>query len=242
MAGTRKAAPAARSAQPRSHAPHSARPAARAARGAAAPTRTNDPDRTVADILSIATAEFAEKGYSGARIDEIAERMATSKRTIYYYFGGKEALYLAVLEEAYRRIRALEHDIDIEHLAPTEALRQLVGFTFDYQNANPDFVRLVMNENILKGEFLRRSTEIHRLNVPAIDAVRLIYERGVAAGEFRAGLDPIDLHISISAFSFFNVSNRHTFGVIFKHDMGAPEPLAQRRANVIEAMVRYVRA
>lgn len=213
-----------------------------AAPAAAAPApRTNDPDRTVADILAVATAEFAAKGYSGARVDEIAERMATSKRTIYYYFGGKEALYLAVLEEAYRRIRSLEHAIDIDHLEPEEALRQLAGFTFDYQNANPDFVRLVMNENILKAEFLRQSKEIQRLNVPAIDAVRRIYERGVASGVFRPGLDPVDLHMTISALSFFNVANRHTFGVIFKHDMGAPEALAARRANVIEALVRYVR-
>jgi AcrR family transcriptional regulator len=222
----------------------SQRPGARTtAPTAAAPIpRTNDPDRTVADILAVATAEFAEKGFSGARIDEIAERMATSKRTIYYYFGGKEALYLAVLEEAYRRIRSLEHAIDIDHLEPEEALRQLVGFTFDYQNANPDFVRLVMNENILKAAFLRQSKEIQRLNIPAIAAVRSIYERGVASGAFRPGLDPVDLHMTISALSFFNVANRHTFGVIFKHDMGAPESLATRRANVIEALVRYVRA
>lgn len=224
----------------RSGARQAARPASKVT--AAPPPRTNDPDRTVADILAVATAEFAEKGYSGARIDEIAERMATSKRTIYYYFGGKEALYLAVLEEAYRRIRTLEHEIDIDHLEPAEALRQLVGFTFDYQNANPDFVRLVMNENILKAEFLRRSKEIQRLNIPAIDSLRSIYERGVASGAFRPGLDPVDLHMTISALSFFNVANRHTFGVIFKHDMGAPDSLAARRANVIEALVRYVRA
>jgi len=194
------------------------------------------------DILAVATAEFASKGLSGARIDEIALRMATSKRTIYYHFGGKEGLYLAVLEEAYRRIRALETGLDIEHLDPEAALRQLIGFTFDYQNANPDFVRLVMNENIHNGEFLRQSKEIQRLNVPAINAVRRIYERGVASGRFRPGLDPVDLHMSISALSFFNVSNRHTFSLIFKRDVASSEALAERRGNVIEMVVRYVRA
>jgi AcrR family transcriptional regulator len=193
------------------------------------------------DIITVATREFASKGLSGARIDEIAERMATSKRTIYYHFGGKEGLYLAVLEEAYRRMRSTETRLDIEHLDPEEALRQLAGFTFDYQNANPDFVRLVMNENIHNGDFLRQSKEIQRLNVPAIDAVRRIYERGVKAGIFRAGLDPVDLHMSISALSFFNVSNRHTFSLIFKRDLGSDEALARRRENVIEMVVRYVR-
>jgi AcrR family transcriptional regulator len=209
---------------------------------AAPPARTHDPDGTMQDILAVATEEFASKGLSGARIDEIAERMATSKRTIYYHFGGKEGLYLAVLEEAYRRIRSLETGLDIENLDPEEALRRLTGFTFDYQNANPDFVRLVMNENIHNGDFLRQSKEIQRLNVPAINAVRRIYERGVESGEFRPGLDPVDLHMSISALSFFNVSNRHTFSLIFKRDVASPAALAERRDNVIEMVVRYVRA
>lgn len=217
-------------------------PAPRAARKrVTADTKPNSPDETIRDILAIATEEFASKGLSGARIDEIAERMATSKRTIYYYFGGKEGLYLAVLEEAYRRMRSIEHGLDIEHLPPEDALRQLVGFTFDYQGANPDFVRLVMNENIHNGAFLRQSKGIQKLNVPAIDAVRRIYERGVAARVFREGLDPVDLHMSISALSFFNVSNRHTFSLIFKADMESPKAYAQRRENVIEMVVRYVR-
>ena len=209
--------------------------------GADAPIRTNDTERTKQDIIAVATEEFARKGLSGARVDEIAERMATSKRTIYYHFGGKEGLYLAVLEEAYRRIRSLETGLDIEHLDPEDALRRLTAFTFNYQNANPDFVRRVMNENIHNGAFLRQSKEIQRLNVPAINAVRRIYERGVEAGAFRSGLDPVDLHMSISALSFFNVSNRHTFSLIFKRDLDSAAALAARRANVIDMVVRFVR-
>lgn len=218
------------------------RPTSRPRKAAVAPERPAGTGHTIADMLAIATEEFAAKGYSGARVDEIAARMATSKRTIYYYFGGKEGLYLAVLEDAYRRIRALEHDIDVENLDPVEALERLVAFTFDYQSANPDFVRLVMNENILKGDFMRRSKEIQRLNVPAIDAVKRIYERGVAAGRFRPGLDPIDLHMSISALAFFNVSNRHTFSLIFKRDMQSSQAHAKRRAQVVELVLRYALA
>ena len=98
--------------------------------GPAAPS--SEAERTIADIIAIATAEFAEKGLAGARIDEIAERTRTSKRMIYYYFKSKEGLYLAVLEEAYRSIRAIEATLDLEHLPPKEALRALIGFTFDY--------------------------------------------------------------------------------------------------------------
>lgn len=203
--------------------------------------RTNDPERTMADIIEVATQEFSEKGLAGARIDDIAQAMRTSKRMIYYYFGSKEGLYVAVLEEAYRRIRQIETELHLEDLAPEDALRKLVGFTVDYQLANPDFIRLVMNENIHRGEFLAQSKTIQQLNVPVINAVRKVYERGVKAGVFRSGIDPVDLHMSISALSFFNVSNRHTFSLIFKRDLESPAAVIARRDSIIEMVVRFVR-
>ena len=207
----------------------------------AAEPRTNDPERTMADILEVATTEFADKGLSGARIDEIAAATRTSKRMIYYYFGSKEGLYVAVLEEAYRRIRAIETELHLEDLPPEDALRRLVGFTFDYQLANPEFIRLVMTENIHRGEFIAQSKVIQKLNVPAIDAVRAVYERGVEAGAFRRDVDPVDLHMSISALCFFNVSNRHTFSLIFKRDLDSPRAIGARRDSIIEMVVRFVR-
>ncbi len=222
--------------------PAPARPRKAAAAAADAVPRTNDPERTRADIVRVATAEFADKGLAGARIDEIAELTRTSKRMIYYYFGGKDGLYLAVLEEAYRRMREIESSLQLEDLAPEQALRTLVAFTFDYQAANPDFIRLVMNENIHRGQYLAQSGSIQSLNVPAIAAVAAVYERGVAAGVFRPGLDPVDLHQSISALSFFNVSNRHTFSLIFKRDPESPAAVAARRESIVEMVVRFVRA
>ncbi len=203
--------------------------------------RTNDPERTMADIIDVATHEFSEKGLAGARIDAIAESTRTSKRMIYYYFGSKEGLYIRVLEEAYRRIRAIEAGLHLEDLAPEEALRRLVGFTVDYQLANPDFIRLVMTENIHRGEYLAQSKLIQKLNVPAIEGLRSVYERGVAAGVFRTGIDPVDLHMSISALSFFNTANRHTFALIFKRDLGSPAAVVARRDSIVEMIVRFVR-
>ena len=204
------------------------------------PSRTNDPARTMAGILEVATAEFAAKGLSGARIDEIAAITQTSKRMIYYYFESKEGLYIAVLEEAYRRIRQIEQQLHLEDLAPEEALRKLVGFTVDYQWNNPDFVRLVMNENIHRGEFLAQSKTIQGLNMPVVHAVQQVYERGVEQGVFRANLDPLDLHMTMSALSFFNVSNHHTFSLIFKHSLDNVANYKTRRENIIETIVRYV--
>jgi AcrR family transcriptional regulator len=217
-------------------------PVARAATAAKKATgRTNDPERTRADILRVAEVEFGEKGLAGARIDEIAEATRTSKRMIYYYFGSKEGLYLAVLEEAYRRVRDIESELKLQDLEPEEALRRLVAFTFDHHLDHESYIRLVMSENIHRGEYLAQSPRIQELNVPAIAAIRNLYERGVKTGAFRKGLDPVDIHASISALSFFNVSNRHTFGLIFKLDMTTRAYIAQRRDNVVEMIVRFMR-
>src|SRR5262249_13968985 len=161
-------------------------------------------------------------GFSGARVDDIAARTNTSKRMIYYYFGDKEGLFVAVLEQAYGRIREIETTLQLGHLEPESALRALVGFTFDYQNANERFIRLVMVENIHNGVHLARSRVIEKLNVSVIATLRDIYGRGRSAGVFRDGIDEIDLHMSISALCFFNVANRATFSRIFKREMATP--------------------
>ncbi len=203
---------------------------------------TRDPERTRADILEVATREFAEKGLAGARIDDIAQAMRTSKRMIYYYFGSKEGLYVAVLEEAYRRIRAIETNLHLEDLAPEAALRKLVAFTVQYQFANPDFVRLVMTENIHRAQYLATSKAIHAVNASAIEGLRGVLERGVQAGVFRSGLDPVDVHMSISALSVFNVANKHTFCLIFQRDLDQAPVFNQRCDTIVELMLRYVRS
>ena len=206
-----------------------------------APSRTNDPARTMAGIIEAAHAEFSEKGLAGARIDDIAAVTKTSKRMIYYYFGSKEGLYLAVLEESYREMRAIEGDLHLEDLPPEDALRKLVGFTFDHHHSNEAYIRLVMSENMQRGAYLAQSKIIQQLNVPAIDAIRRLYDRGVAEGVFRARLDPVDIHKSISALTFFNVSNQHTFGLIFKKGTQTVKALTARRDSIIEMVVRFVR-
>jgi AcrR family transcriptional regulator len=216
-----------------------------AAEGASA-ARPHDPERrdpeaTRRNIIEIATEEFAEKGFNGARVDDIAARTQTSKRMLYYYFGDKEGLFVAVIEQAYGRIRAIEATLKLDHLEPESALRTLVGFTFDYQNANEGFIRLVMVENIHKGVHLARAGSLEELNRPVIAAVRDIYQRGRAAGVFRDGIDEIDLHMSISALCFFNVANRATFSRIFQREMASPDALARRREIVVDTILRYVK-
>lgn len=203
-------------------------------------TRLKDPEGVRRGILDVARAAFAEQGLSGARVDEIAARTATSKRMIYYYFGDKEGLYRAVLEEAYAHIRSLERDLDLGALDPRAALAKLTAFTFDYHADHPDFVRLVMIENIHRARHLAASPQIGAVNLGAIGMIRDIYGRGHAAGLFRGGLDPVDIHLTISALSFYNVSNQATIRQIFGHDMADPVARARRRESVVEAVLCMV--
>jgi AcrR family transcriptional regulator len=210
------------------------------AAGRKKPVRTQDPEGVQRNIIEIASEEFALNGLAGARIDEIAARTRTSKRMIYYYFRDKEGLYLAALENAYRRVREGEAKLDVEDLAPVEALKALVEFTFDHHHRHEDFIRMVMIENIHHGEYLEQSKAIRALNVSAIDTIASVYKRGVTDGVFRGGLDPIELHWQVSALCFFNVSNRATFSKIFGRDFGTPKALAALRTNAVEMILRYV--
>jgi len=193
-------------------------------------------ERTMADIMDVATDAFAREGLSGARIDEIAARTRTSKRMIYYHFGSKEALYLAVLEAAYRRLRSVELALDLEAKRPDQALRQMVRSTFDHHHANPDTVRIIMNENLHNGAYIRKSNVIQKLNVPAIDATKRILERGEKDGVFRRGIDPIELHMTISALSFHHVANRYSFSAVFDVDMSSKAAI-QRRGEVVADLI-----
>lgn len=202
--------------------------------------RQNDPERTKADILDIATEEFAAHGLTGARVDTIAERTRTSKRMIYYYFGGKEGLYQSVLEKAYADTRAREAELRLDELEPPVALRRLVESTFDYDEENPHFIRLVAIENINHARYIAQSKAIRAMNAGAIETLATILKRGQDAGLFKLGIDPTDLHMMISAFCFFRVSNRYTFREVFGIDMSAAAFHHRHREMISATILAYV--
>jgi AcrR family transcriptional regulator len=196
--------------------------------------RLADAEETRENILSVATREFAEKGLSGARIDEIAQQTNTSKRMIYYYFAGKEGLYCAVIEREYGRIRDAETELNLEELPAREALAQLVRRTFDWHLQHPDFVRLVMNENIHFAAHLDEVEGLQERNETVIATLNSILRKGARDGTLRADIDPVELHMNISALCFYTVSNRHTFRKVFGRDMGAPGVSKRRREQIVE--------
>ena len=199
-----------------------------------------DPERTRAELLDVATEVFAESGYSGARVDEIAERTRTTKRMIYYYFGGKEGLYLAVLDRAYRGIRQAEQKLRVDHADPIEAIRRLAEVTFDHHIDNDDFIRLVSIENIHRGHFIRRLTDLPQLSAPATSLLDDILADGRTAGLFRTDVSALDVHLVISSYCVFQVANRYTFGYLFDLDLTETSNRAHLRRMIGDVVVGWL--
>jgi AcrR family transcriptional regulator len=204
--------------------------------------RKLDPEGTKREILREARAEFAEKGFSGARIDEIGARTKTAKRMIYYYFGNKEGLYVAALEEAYGEIRAIERTLALDHLSADDALCRLIDFTFDYEQENVEFVRLISCENMNYARYLKASTKIKEVNSNVIETIAKILDRGYADGTFTRKALPEDIHLMISALCFYRVSNQYTFSEIFGSDLASPTNSARHKRMVRNAVRSYLRS
>ncbi|WP_254606471.1 TetR/AcrR family transcriptional regulator [Sphingomonas bacterium] len=201
-------------------------------------TRAEMREDAINELVDVATAEFVEKGLAGARIDEIAGK--STKRKIYYYFGGKDELYRAVLERAYRRVRRSERAVDIDSGSAADQLRRLIEHDVRYHSQHPELVRLVMNENIHRAEHLRRITDLREDNRGVVELLRGIVARGEGEGSFRPGVDPIDLHMNITALAFYNVSNQFTFAHNFDVDMTSAEAIDRRAAQVADIILAWV--
>jgi len=198
------------------------------------------PEANRARIVEAAIDEFASRGFKGASMDAIAARTHTTRALINYYFGSKEKLYIAVLEQVYAEIRDAESELDLDHLPPVDAVRRIVEFTYNYYVEHEGFVRLVVAENQARGQHLRKSRAMRTLNRPIIDRLADVIARGQKQGVFRRDIDPVEVHKAIAALGMFNVTNQYTFGAIFQREMGAKGNLAGRREMVTEVIVSYL--
>jgi AcrR family transcriptional regulator len=200
-----------------------------------------DPERTRAAILAAATEEFTVHGLTGARVDEIARRSGVNKRMIYYYFGDKNGLYLAVLEETYADIRNAEIRLHLADRDPAEAMRELVAFTWNYFIEHPEFLSLLGTENLHRAQHLKTSKKIRELHSPLVGIITTLLTRGVKEGAFRPGVDPVQLYVTIASLGFFYMSNRFTLSTIFARDLGNPEALAERGQHIEDVVLSYLR-
>jgi len=206
------------------------------------PLRTRDADRTQQQILRAAMAEFAAAGLGGARIDAIAERAGVNKKLLYYYYGSKDALFLAVMEQTYADIREAERELRLLELPPVQAMRRLVAFTWEHYLAHPEFLTLLNSENLHQARHLKQSARIREMNSPLIQTLGELLERGRREGLFRGGVDPLQLYISIAGLAYFYLSNNHTLSTIFGRDLMAPKALNQRLLHITDVVMGYVLA
>ena len=210
------------------------------AKDTAARPRVRDAEATRARILVAAKREFARNGLGGARVDEIAERAKANKRMIYHYFGSKEDLFRAVLEEVYAHIRAAERKLDLDALEPKAALERLVRFTWEYHLKHPEFLTLVNSENLHRAVHLRKSDAEKVVSRGVVETVQRILDRGVAEGVFRPGVSSVQLNITIAAIGYYYLTNRFTGSIIFERDLMTKEALDERLRFNIDTILRLV--
>ncbi len=202
--------------------------------------RTRDADRSQKDILAAALGEFAENGLGGARMDRIASRAGVNKRLIYYYFENKESLFLAVLERAYENIRGQERQLNLAQVEPTEAIRRLIAFTWDYYIAHPEFLTLLNSENLHRARHLKQSAKVQTMNSPLIETIAEVLERGAKLRVFRAGVDPVQLYISIAGLSYFYLSNSYTLSTIFDRQLLGAKAKVERLSHMTDLVLGYL--
>lgn len=203
---------------------------------------TRDADKTRLKIMEAAEVEFARKGLAGARVDVVAEEAGANKRMIYYYFGSKEDLYVAVLERVYTDMRIAEAQLELDDLPPLKAIERLVEFKFDYPAAHPHLITLLNGENMLNAEYLRRSLRLREMQISLIERLKTLLDAGVAEGTIRPGIDPLHLYMTISAVSYFYFSNTPTLSTAFGRDLATPAERKIRRAHVVDVVTRFVAA
>lgn len=202
--------------------------------------RVRDAEATQRRILDAAKKEFARKGLGGARVDDIAERAKANKRMIYHYFESKESLFQRVLEDAYVDIRTAEQKLELDHLAPKEALERLVRFTWKYYLDNPEFLTMVNSENLHKARHLKKSKVVQVMSRRFVAMVDTILERGAKQGVFREGIDPVQLNITIAAIGYYYLTNRFTGAIIYERDLMSRESLDTRLQFNIDTIMRLV--
>jgi AcrR family transcriptional regulator len=206
------------------------------------PFRARNPDNTKQVILDAARVEFAKAGLAGARVDKIAETSGANKRMLYHYFGGKDQLFAAVIEDAYGNIRGQEMQLGLDDLPPEQAMKKLVEFTWEYYLANPEFITLVNSENLHQAKHIAGNRQLRKLQKAYVETVDTILKRGEETGVFRPGIDALQLCITIAAIGFYYLTNRHTGGVLFGFNFTSREALATRLKFNIETIMRMVLA
>lgn len=199
-----------------------------------------DAIRTQEKILAAAQAEFARRGYDGARVDAIVARAKVSKNLLYHYFRGKEDLYVRILERVYETLRRRQSDVSVNGLDPLNAMIRLCENTFRVFVEEPDVIVMLNTENLHRARHIGKSTIIRSMYDRLSETLREILRQGEEQGVFRKGVDPVELYISISGLGYFYLSNQHTLSMLFGRKLSAPENIEHRQAHLVDMVISYL--
>ena len=202
----------------------------------------NGLDDVKATLLAVASEEFAQQGFAGARVNRIAEVAGTNVRMLYHYFGSKDGLYERVLEHALARLRAAELDLTVEDKAePIEALMTLFDFIHAHFDGSPQLIRLLSAENLNHARHLKTLEAIPKMSSPVAQRVARLVERGQADGTIRQSIEPLRLYVMMVALSYFHLSNVHTLSAIFDEDLSREPWRRHQHADARDMVRAYLR-
>lgn len=212
-----------------------------AAAGRKTGVREQSAQVTQDSILRAATRIFAKHGFAGGRVDQISKAAKSHDRMIYYYFGSKEGLYIAVLEDLYRRFNEAEAALKIDAEEPEQALSALVGFIWNYYQRHPEFITLLNDENLHRGKHIAKSLRAHDYSSPATELLQKVLARGVEKNLFKPDIEARDLYLMIASLTYFYLSNRYTLSAFFGHKLDSAQALADWHHFVTQSVLSTVR-
>jgi AcrR family transcriptional regulator len=197
---------------------------------------------TQENILRAATKVFAKHGFAGGRVEQISKAAKSHDRMIYYYFGSKEELFIAVIEDTYRRFNEAESKLALNLDNPVEDLKTLVRFMWSYYLQHPEFITLLNSENLHRGKHISKSMRAREYSSPAISLLGRVLAKGVELGMFRPEVRARDIYLMSAALAYFYVSNRFTLSAFLGEDLEAAEALTHWEEFITAAVVRQVSA
>ena len=212
-----------------------------AAPGRSTGVRAQAARATRESLLRAAIEVFAAHGFDGGRISQISRAAHSHDRMIYYYFGSKEGLYVAVLEELYRRFDEAEAALELDLTDPAEAMATVIRFMIGYYRLHPEFVTLLNTENLHRGRYLSRARRRGEYGSPAISFIGRLLRHGTAAGQFRPDLSARDVYLMIAALGYFYQSNRFTLSAFLGEDLESAASISHWEGFVVDAVMRHVR-
>jgi TetR/AcrR family transcriptional regulator len=174
--------------------------------------------KTRSRILHTARRRFANQGFRGTRVDDIANEARVNKERIYAYFGGKHNLFVAVLRDVFEEMaRADESLLEIPESELGTLQERLMHHYVRFHSDHPHFRQLLAWENLEGG---RHTEALHEIREPSFHRLRLLYEKGQQLGHFRKEVGFEAWVLVIISISYFYFANMKTMSKTLGLDLG----------------------